>query len=60
MMMLGGSPIRVAAPPMLDARTSAIRNGIGRHAEPLADQQGDRCDQQDRRDVVQEGRGERR
>ena len=29
MMMLGGSPIRVAAPPMLDASTSAIRNGNG-------------------------------
>ena len=27
MMMFGGSPIRVAAPPMLDASTSAIRNG---------------------------------
>ena len=30
MMMLGGSPIRVAAPPMLEAITSAIRNGTGR------------------------------
>ena len=29
MMMLGGSPIKVAAPPMLEARTSAIRNGPG-------------------------------
>ena len=29
MMMFGGSPIRVAAPPMLDASTSAIRKGIG-------------------------------
>nr|CRL69347.1 hypothetical protein CPGR_01511 [Mycolicibacterium komanii] len=27
MMMLGGSPIRVAAPPMLDASTSAMMNG---------------------------------
>ncbi len=27
MMMFGGSPISVAAPPMLDASTSAIRNG---------------------------------
>jgi hypothetical protein len=27
MMMLGGSPISVAVPPMLEARTSAIRNG---------------------------------
>ena len=29
MMMLGRSPINVAAPPMLEARTSAIRNGTG-------------------------------
>ena len=29
MMMLGGSPTRVAAPPMFDANTSAIRNGAG-------------------------------
>ena len=29
MMMFGGSPISVAAPPMLEAKTSAIRNGIG-------------------------------
>lgn len=28
MMMLGGSPTRVAVPPMLDANTSASRNGI--------------------------------
>jgi hypothetical protein len=27
MMMLGGSPIRVAVPPMLEARASAIKNG---------------------------------
>jgi hypothetical protein len=29
MMMFGGSPIRVAAPTMLDASTSAIRYGCG-------------------------------
>ena len=29
MMMFGGSPTRVAAPPMLEANTSAIRNGVG-------------------------------
>ena len=29
MMMFGGSPIRVAVPPMLDASASAIRNGTG-------------------------------
>ena len=28
-MMFGGSPIRVAVPPMLEAITSAIRNGTG-------------------------------
>ena len=27
MMMLGGSPIKVAVPPMFDANASAIRNG---------------------------------
>ena len=31
MMMFGGSPIKVAVPPMLDAIASAIRNGTGRH-----------------------------
>ena len=30
MMMLGGSPTSVAAPPMFEASTSAIRNGTGR------------------------------
>jgi hypothetical protein len=29
MMMFGGSPIRVAAPPMFEASTSAMRNGVG-------------------------------
>ena len=29
MMMLGGSPTSVAAPPMFEASTSAIRNGTG-------------------------------
>ena len=29
MMMLGGSPTRVEAPPILEASTSAIRKGIG-------------------------------
>ena len=29
MMMFGGSPMRVAVPPMLEAMTSAIRNGTG-------------------------------
>ena len=29
MMMFGGSPIKVAAPPMLEEKTSAMRNGTG-------------------------------
>ena len=29
MMMFGGSPTKVATPPMLEANTSAIRNGAG-------------------------------
>ena len=29
MMMFGGSPIRVAVPPMFDASASAMRNGTG-------------------------------
>jgi hypothetical protein len=29
MMMFGGSPIRVAVPPMFEANTSASRNGTG-------------------------------
>jgi hypothetical protein len=29
MMIFGGSPTRVAAPPMLEANTSAMRNGTG-------------------------------
>ena len=58
MMMFGGSPTRVAAPPMLEAKTSAIRNGTGLIVEPLADQQGDRRDQQDRGHVVEQRRGD--
>ena len=53
MMMFGGSPIRVAVPPMLEAITSAIRNGAGRQPEPVADQKRHRRDQQDGGDVVQ-------
>ena len=41
MMMFGGSPTRVAAPPMLDANASASRNGTGgipscRHTEMVS------------------------
>jgi len=32
MMMFGGSPIRVAVPPMFEASASAIRNGTGGRA----------------------------
>ena len=56
MMILGGSPTRVAAPPMLEANTSAIRNGTGLIVEPVAHQQRDRRDQQHRGDVVQQRR----
>ncbi len=60
MMMLGGSPTRVAVPPMLEANTSAIEEGSGRQREPLADQQRHRGDQQDRGDVVEERGGDGR
>ena len=59
MMMFGGSPTRVAVPPMLEAITSAIRNGTAGSAEPVADQQGHRGDQQHGGDVVQQRRGHR-
>ena len=39
MMMFGGSPTRVEAPPMLDASTSATRNGTGLSLQPVADEQ---------------------
>ena len=56
MMMFGGSPIRVAVPPMFEASASAIRNGTGAQPEPVADQQGDRCDEQHGGHVVQQRR----
>ena len=59
MMMFGGSPTKVEAPPMLEANTSAIRNGSWVDRQPVADQQRDRRDQQDRGDVVQQRRGDR-
>ena len=46
MMMFGGSPIRVAVPPMLEANTSEIRYGAGEQPEPRADRERDRRDQQ--------------
>ena len=59
MMMLGGSPTRVAAPPMLEAITSAIRYGTGAQPQPLAHQERDRRDQQHGGDVVQQRGGDR-
>ena len=56
MMMLGGSPTRVAAPPMLDANTSAIRNGSAMNAQPVADQQVTGAIKQHRGDVVEQRR----
>ena len=53
MMMFGGSPIRVAVPPMLDANTSEIRYGAAGRPEPRAHREGDRRDEQHRRDVVE-------
>ena len=60
MMMFGGSPISVAAPPMLEASTSAIRNGLGGDAQAVADDQRHRGDEHDDGDVVQHRRGDRR
>ena len=58
MMMFGGSPTRVAVPPMLEANTSAIRNGTGGQGEPVADQQRHRGDEQHGGDVVEQGGGD--
>ena len=55
MMMFGGSPTSVAAPPTLEANTSAINSGTGIDIQRIADQHGDRCDQQYRDDVGQDG-----
>ena len=57
MMMLGGSPTNVAAPPMLEANTSAINSGTGLIVQRIAHQQGDGGDQQYRDDVGQQRRG---
>jgi hypothetical protein len=52
--ILGGSPMRVAVPPIFDARISAMRNG--RDVEHLGDQDRDRSDQEHRRDIVEQRR----
>ena len=53
MMMLGGSPTSVDAPPMFEARTSAIRNGTGLISSRSQTRSVTGRDQQDRGDVVQ-------
>ena len=57
MMMFGGSPTSVAAPPMLDANASASRNGTGADTQLPAHRERHRRDQQHRGHVVQQGRG---
>ena len=57
--MLGGSPISVAVPPMLEAKISANRIRIGRHVELAGDRERHRHDQQHGGDVVEQ-RGEDR
>ena len=52
--MFGGSPIRVAVPPMLEPSTCAKRKGKGQ-LELIGDDEGDRRDQQHGSDIVQPG-----
>ena len=59
MMMFGGSPIRVAVPPMFEAITSITIERDRVDVERVGEQEGDRDDEQDRRQVVEE-RGEQR
>ena len=54
--MLGGSPISVAVPPMLEAKICDEQEGVGRDPQLLGDDHGHRHDQQHRRHVVEEGR----
>ena len=56
MRMFGGSPMRVAVPPMFEAKIWLIRYGNGRDAERPRDRQGDRRQQDDGRHVVEERR----
>ena len=55
-MMLGGSPMRVAVPPMFEARISPIRSGTGLIPRPTRQEERHRRDEHHRGDVVQEGR----
>ena len=59
MMMLGGSPTKVAAPPMLEANTSAIRNGIGLIASRSQTSRVTGAINKHGGDVVQQRRGDR-
>ena len=60
MMMFGGSPIRVAVPPMLEAITSITTSGIGSRSSASASRKVTGTIEQDRRQVVEEGREQRR
>ena len=44
MMMLGGSPIRVAVPPMLDGHRLRDQEPLRAHPDPVTHQQRHRCD----------------
>ena len=56
MMMLGGSPMSVAVPPMLEARISEMRYGAGGQPQSAAHREGHRCDEQHAGDVVEDRR----
>ena len=60
MMMFGGSPISVAVPP--DVRRHDLDDDQGDRidVEGVGQEEGDRDDEQDRRQVVEEGREQRR
>ena len=55
-MILGGSPISVAVPPMFEASAQEIRYGTGRYAQLSRYQQYHGSDQQHGGDVIQEAR----
>ena len=55
-MMLGGSPMSVAVPPMFEAKISATRNGYGLTFQLVGDEKRHRGDQEHRGDVVQQCR----
>ena len=59
-MMFGGSPIRVAAPPMFEAKITPSRYGSGIHLEVVREVQEHGRHEQDRGHVVEQGRDDRR